>query len=289
MRVRIFQMNIDRDERMLKFRGHEDFIKKGGIDPTAYDCVFHGDLEAKSLDDVFNILNRDKKPGTYQGHSLSVSDIVEIIGDIPKVYGRVEFYDQNGKVYDWVECPDKQSLDALVRDSFEHAQLCKPIVYDDGAQLAVPGCFFCEPTGWQPIDFDVGKCAPMNGVRALMLQPGKAPAEVRVMDTLEGWQHAVSEPGERGLMEVTYPFEDNAVVVGNEEAKLIGMKGNRRMHDSVYAGPLFIVGDTYEGEFCDLTDEQIQAYSKQFETPEEISDEEVQNDLGYRLIGFLMS
>lgn len=289
MRVRIYQLNVNRDEQMLKFCNHEKFVKKGGLDPSKYDCVFHGDLEATSLDDVYNILNADKKPGTYQGHSLSVSDVVEIIGDIPKVYGRVEFFDQKGNVYDWVECSNKEEFDALVRDSFEHAQICKPVVYEEGAELAVPGMFFCEPAGWQPISFDTTKCGKMQGVRALMIQPGKSPVEVGVIDDLEGWQRAVSEPGERGLMEVTYPFEDNAVMVGNEEAKLIGMKDNRRIYDSVYAGPLFIVGDDGEGEFCDLTDEQIKVYSKKFENPEDISDEEVQNDLGYRIIGFLMS
>ena len=289
MRVRIYQMNIDRDNQMLKFRNYDEFLKKGGINPSQYDCVFYGDLEAKNLDDVFTILNRDKKPGTFQGHSLSVSDVVEIIGDVPKVYGRVEFFDPKGNVYEWVECSNKEELDALVRDSFEHAQACKPVVYEEGAELAVPGMFFCEPAGWQPIYFYIAKCGKMQGVRALMIQPGKTPVEVGVIDDLEGWQRAVSEPGERGLMEVTYPFEDNAVMVGNEEAKLIGMKGNRRIHDSVYAGPLFIVGDDGEGEFCDLTDEQIRAYSKQFENPEDISDEEVQNDLGYKIIGFLMS
>lgn len=289
MRLRIYQMNLDRDDQMLKFRSYDDFLKKGGVNPAQYDCVFFGDLDAKNLDDVFTILNRDKKPGIFQGHSLSVSDVVEIIGDIPQVYGRVEFFDQKGNVYDWVECSDKASLEALVRDSFEHAQACKPVVYEEGAMLAVPGFFFCEPAGWQPISFDTTKCGKMKGVRTLMIQPGKSPAEVGVIDDLEGWQRAVSEPGERGLMEVTYPFEDNAVMVGNEEAKLIGMKGNRRIQDSVYAGPLFIVGDNGEGEFCDLTDEQIQLYSKKFEKPEDISDEEVQNDLGYKIIGFLMS
>ena len=286
MRVRIYQMNLDRDDQMLKFRCYDDFQKKGGVNPSQYDCVFYGDLDAKNLDDVFTILNRDKKPGTFQGHSLSVSDVVEIIGDIPKVYGRVEFFDQKGNVYDWVECSDKEALHALVRDSFEHAQACKPVVYEEGTELAVPGTFFCEPAGWQPISFDVAKCGKMQGVRALMIQPGKKPVEVGVIDDLEGWQRAVSEPGERGLMKVTYPFEDNAVMVGNEEAKLIEMEGNRRVLGSIYAGPLFIVGDDGEGDFCDLTDEQIKAYSKQFENPEDISDEEVQNDLGYKIIGF---
>ena len=60
MRVRIYQMNLDRDDQMIKFRSYDDFLKKGGVNPAQYDCVFHGDVDAKNLDDVFTILNRLK-------------------------------------------------------------------------------------------------------------------------------------------------------------------------------------------------------------------------------------
>jgi hypothetical protein len=82
-----------------------------------------------------------------------------------------------------------------------------------------------------------------------------------------------------GLIEVTYPFEDNAVIVGNEEAKLISMEGNRRIAGQVYAGPLFIIGDDGEGGFCSLTDEQVAEYTGQFAVPEGITMEEVQADM----------
>ena len=89
-------------------------------------------------------------------------------------------------------------------------------------------------------------------------------------------------------MEITYPFDDTAVVVGNEEAKLIGMEGNRRFGESIYAGPLYIINDNGRGGFYNLRDSQIEKYSKMFEQPEEITEEEVQKDCGFRIFGFNM-
>ena len=74
--------------------------------------------------------------------------------------------------------------------------------------------------------------------RAVILEPNKAAREEWIEDTLENLQSIVG-----GYIEVTYPFDDNAVVVGNEEAKLVGLKGNRHINGSVYAGNLIIIGD----------------------------------------------
>ncbi len=86
-------------------------------------------------------------------------------------------------------------------------------------------------------------------------------------------------------MEVTYPFDDNAVAVGNEEAKLIPMQGNRHIGGQVYAGPLYLVGDNGMGDFCDLTDKQIKKYTELFAEPEDISPEEVEVDTGFMIFG----
>jgi len=91
---------------------------------------------------------------------------------------------------------------------------------------------------------------------------------------LKSMQRAVG-----GLIEVTYPFQDSAILLGNEEAKLRGMPGNRRIGREVYAGPLFVIGDTGGSDFCSLSDKQITLYCQRFAQPEGISDEEVQDDL----------
>ena len=72
----------------------------------------------------------------------------------------------------------------------------------------------------------------------VIVEPHKPAYEALVEDSLESLQRAV-----KGYIEITYPFDDNAMVIGNEEAKLIGMEGNRRVNGSVYAGPLLIAAD----------------------------------------------
>ena len=115
-----------------------------------------------------------------------------------------------------------------------------------------------------------------------MIEPNCPPVETRVRDKLKDWQRAVSEAGEESLMEVTYPYaNDGVVIVGDEEAKLKNRTGNRYIGASVYAGTIFLVGDNGDGNFCDLTNEQMETYSNLFAEPEEISDEEVQADSGF--------
>ena len=114
--------------------------------------------------------------------------------------------------------------------------------------------------------------------RAVILEPNKAAREEWIEDTLENLQSIVG-----GYIEVTYPFDDNAVVVGNEEAKLVGLKGNRHINGSVYAGNLIIIGDDGQGEFMSLAEEQSEAYSEMFAEPEEISDDEVENDIHFTI------
>lgn len=115
-------------------------------------------------------------------------------------------------------------------------------------------------------------------IRVLVIRPGEEPQEDRIEDSLESLQEAVG-----GLIECTYPFDDNAFVIGNEEAKLIGMKGNRMINGSIYAGTILIAGDNGCGETIDLTDEQVAKYAEMFEVPDKISDEEVQADCGYTM------
>ena len=88
-----------------------------------------------------------------------------------------------------------------------------------------------------------------------------------------------------GLIEpIYYLDEPRAVMVGNEEAKLLGMEGNRRFNDGIVAGPFFICGDNGE-EFCSLPDDLCEKYVQRFAVPESISQDEVEQDMGITLIG----
>lgn len=116
-------------------------------------------------------------------------------------------------------------------------------------------------------------------VRAIKIEPGEAAKEVTQDTKLEALQAAVD-----GYIEITYPFDDNVCIIGNEEAKLIGKKGTIRLNGSIFAGTLLIVALDDEFDFMDLTDAQVKRYLKMFDTPEEISAEEAAKDVGFTFI-----
>lgn len=141
---------------------------------------------------------------------------------------------------------------------------------------------YVNPIGFEKIDFDAAQTQkPDNLLRVVVVEPGLPAYEGEIGPDLQSMQRAVG-----GLIEITCPFADDAVVVGNDEAKLIGMQGNRHIAGQVYAGPLFIAGDDGGGELCSLTDEQAAAYCGIFAQPEDISMEETQADMGFIVYGF---
>lgn len=235
MRIKVYQIDAEKDSKSLSYENYRKAMSHGGVDPAIYKCVFHGDIEGTALDDVYDAFNTFDHPyiGTYQGYSLSVSDVVEVTAE--------------------------QQEESPVE----------------------PGCYFCDSIGWRKIEFDSTQCAEMNGIRVLMLLPGKAPVETRVVNELSHWQKAVSRSREDSLIEVTAPFGDGVLTVSNEEAKLCGMEGNCRINGQIYAGPVFLVNDDGNGDFCGLTDKQIAEYTERFRQPEDISPEDVRQDTGF--------
>ena len=176
-----------------------------------------------------------------------------------------------------------------LEDVFAVLNFSQPVGYN-GRSLSVSdiveieggGHHYCDTFGFQELkDFDASKVEPINGYRMLVIEPHKEPYEMVIPEGLEPLQQAVG-----GWIECTYPFDDNTYVIGNEEAKLIGLEGNRHINGQIYAGTILIAGDDGEGGTMDLTDEQIQHYTEMFKTPEEITPEQVQNDIWYAFIGF---
>ena len=205
MRVKIYQINMDRDADNAKFMGtdaRKSLHLKEAVDPGIYDEVFNAEIKE-----------------TDRGHSLSVSDVV---------------------------------------------------VTDQGA-------YFCDSIGFKKIPFDESKTQkPANLMRVVYVEPGEKPYTAEILHTLQAEQKAVG-----GLIEPIYN-EDDTILVGNEESKLMGMQGNRRIGDgsSIIAGPFFVCGDTGE-DFRSLTDSEVDKYMDRFAEPEDITDEEVQRDTGF--------
>ena len=145
------------------------------------------------------------------------------------------------------------------------------------------GAYFCDLVGFKKIDFDESKTTkPDNLLKVVYVEPNKPAYAAEVEHTLEGEQRAV-----KGMIECIYCHDDQTCVVANEEAKLIGMEGNRRFGDgkSIIAGPFFVVGLEGDG-FRSLTDEEQAKYLQEYAEPEQISQEEVEEDTGMTFIAF---
>ena len=113
-----------------------------------------------------------------------------------------------------------------------------------------------------------------NLLAVVFVEPHKKPVVRKVRNEYEDISHAVG-----GLVEEIYQG-DGTLIVANEESKLLGMDGNRRLNDgkSILAGPFFVVGDDGE-DYRSLTEEEIKKYMNRFDEIEEITPEEVAGDM----------
>lgn len=139
------------------------------------------------------------------------------------------------------------------------------------------GFYYCDSIGFAKIDFDESLVHKQdNLMQVVYVEPHRKPFVSEIEHTLDAEQKAVG-----GLIELVYN-EDGTAIICNEEGKLIGLDGNRRIGNgsSIIAGSFFVVGLT-EHDFCSLTDEETQKYMERFSEPEEIPEEDVQNDMGF--------
>lgn len=220
MRVKIYQINTERDKHNQKFMK----LNEGQMpDPTTYDEVFDAEIEENNLDAIYTRFNTEQHP-LFRGHSLSVSDVV---------------------------------------------------LFDGKAH-------YCQPSGFKEVPFDESKTQkPDNLMRVVYVEPNKPAYVAEIEHTLQGEQRAV-----KGFIQPVYPWgDDNVCFICNEEGKLIGMEGNRTVNlgNTVIAGPFFVCGLT-EDNFRGLTDEEVMKYMDAFKEPEQISQAEVEADMGFTII-----
>ena len=80
MKIRIYQIDIELDEKHVAFRSYAEIQNQygGRIPAELYRKVYEGTVEAENLEDVFYIFNMDH-PREFRARSLSMSDVVEVI------------------------------------------------------------------------------------------------------------------------------------------------------------------------------------------------------------------
>ena len=106
-------------------------------------------------------------------------------------------------------------------------------------------------------------------IRVLLVKPMQPPLVAEIPADLKGLQKTVG-----GYIEAIYPYPDAEIaLVCDEEGKLSGKPLNRALRDEdghiydIVAGDFFICDASGEN-FGSLSDEQIQRFTKEFQTPE---------------------
>ena len=108
-------------------------------------------------------------------------------------------------------------------------------------------------------------------IKVLMVVPGEHPKEIVLKNDLDALQKAVSIGCDyQGLIEVL-GLDNGVCIICNEEGKLLGLEGNRRLGGDIISGVFYIVGEDKCGNFISLTDSQMKYYSKRFWKPERFS------------------
>ena len=78
--MRIWQLKPDSDFE-LRFRSYDEILKACGESSIQnYEAVYDGELETNDLEAIYTKFNVDHPDG-FSGHSLSISDVVELYDD----------------------------------------------------------------------------------------------------------------------------------------------------------------------------------------------------------------
>lgn len=123
-------------------------------------------------------------------------------------------------------------------------------------------------------------------IAVLTVAPGEVPQVVTLKTDLDSLQKAVSLATDyQGLIEII-TIDNGVFLLCNEEGKLIGLEGNRRIGNDIIAGVFYVVGENNDGELISLTEEQMQTYKERFRKPEYYSKKEVEDKVYAMFCGF---
>ena len=111
---------------------------------------------------------------------------------------------------------------------------------------------------------------PDGSIRILVVEPHKAPYVTNIANHYTAMQEIVG-----GDIEFVPLHDGDCHLYCNDEGKLDGLPGNRRMDNGdILCGTFFICADNGEGNDASLNDEQTARYMERFGAPEQYTDDE---------------
>ena len=232
MLIKVYQINpeVSEDARFAVFSGMERLPNRTP-NPAHYQKVFVGDLpECKNLEDIFERFNTGRVP-TLQGHSLSVSDVVEVIEDAESTTKGFYFCDSIG----WKKIDFDPSLAAENNSLKESIR----VVY------IRPGCRPVVTNIWRKLGY-LQDAVSMSGEESLIefMYPFSGDMDHMILVGNE----------EASLINMPFTFEGKDPTPLN---RIFTMYGGLQ-------GPVFVTrnSDEDDGELASLTDEDIKKLEK---------------------------
>lgn len=118
-----------------------------------------------------------------------------------------------------------------------------------------------------------------NEIKVLMVEPGKHPRVTTLANDLDSLQKAVSIGADyQGLIEII-SIGNGDCLLCNEEGKLIGLEGNRRVGDDIIVGVFYITREDEDGNLVSLSERKIKHYTKLFWEPETFDRADIEETL----------
>ena len=175
MGIRVFQVNESLDKEKLKFMGYDTALKHGGVDPEIYRQVYGGVVNCSDVESTFALCNTNCPPG-YFGHSMSVSDVVEVCGGAQKGFyfcdsigfKKIDFdiskVDRSDMLKVLIVEPGKEPYEAEIRDELEAKQsvvggLIEPVYFAENDNVLI----YCDE------EFLLKSCEPNRKVGDIII------------------------------------------------------------------------------------------------------------------------
>ena len=115
-----------------------------------------------------------------------------------------------------------------------------------------------------------------------MVAPGEHPREIVLKNDLDALQKAVSIGADyQGLIEFV-TLGNGDCIMCNEEGKLIGLDGNRRLGNDILVGVFYIMSENEDGELISLSEKKIKRYTELFWEPETFDRSDIEATLSCR-------
>lgn len=119
-------------------------------------------------------------------------------------------------------------------------------------------------------------------ITVLMVEPEKHPKVTTLATDLDSLQKAVSIGADyQGLIEII-SIGNSDCLLCNEEGKLIGLEGNRRLGDDIIVGVFYIMSEDEDGNLVSLSEQKIRHYMKRFWEPETFDQAEIEASMLFR-------